>query len=260
MSSLGKGWRIQVRVVGALLIRELNTRFGRDNIGFLWIMVEPLLFAGLVSLVWTFIRGSDENGIGIVAFIGSGYLPLTLFRHCVGRSSKVVEANSGLMYHRQVKMLDFVFTRVLIEVIGTMMAYVFFGTVMGFFGLFPLPYNPGIVIGGFLLYAFFTLSVCLILAPLSEISELIEKLLPVTTYIMIPFSGTFNMNAWVKPSVRGILLWSPPANAMEIMRYGLFGGKVQPIYDIPNTLAVSGVFMLFGLILCRQIRRKLVVA
>lgn len=260
MARLREGWRIQVRVIGALLIRELNTRFGRDNIGFLWIMAEPLLFAGLVSLVWTFLRGTDENGLGIVAFIGSGYLPLTFFRHAVNRSSKVVEANSGLMYHRQVKMLDFVFTRVLIEMIGAMMAYVFFGSVLGFFGLFPMPYDIGIMIGGFMLYVFFTLSICLILAPLSEISELIEKLLPVSTYIMIPFSGTFNMNAWVSPKVRDVLLWSPPANAMEIMRYGLFGGKVQPYYDIPATLAISGVCTLFGLILCRQVRRKLVIA
>lgn len=260
MSALKDGWKIQVRVIGALMIRELNTRFGRENIGFLWIMAEPLLFAGLVSLVWTFIRGPDENGIGIAAFIGSGYLPLTFFRNAVSRSSKVVEANSGLMYHRQVKMLDFVFARVAIEMIGTMMAYVFFGVVLGAFGLFPVPNNIGILIGGFLLYSFFVLSICLILAPLSEISELIEKLLPVTTYIMIPFSGTFNMNAWLSPKVRDVMLWSPPANAIEIMRYGLFGGKVEPYYDIPNALVFCGIATLLGLILCRSVRRRLVVA
>jgi capsular polysaccharide transport system permease protein len=260
MNRLREGWRIQTRVIGALLVRELNTRFGRDNIGFLWIMGEPLLFAGLVSLVWTFMRGAEENGVSIVAIIGSGYLPLTFFRNAANRSAKIVEANSGLLYHRQVKMLDFVFTRVLIEFIGSMMAYVFFAVVMGFFGLFPIPWNIGIVIGGFLLYAFFTLSVCLVLAPLSEVSELVEKLLPVTVYIMIPFSGTFNMNSWLAPKVRDVMLWSPPANAMEVMRYGLFGGKVQPYYDIPETLAFSMICTLFGLILCRQIRRKIVVA
>ena len=35
MSSFAQGWRIQRRVVGALMIRELVTRFGRENIGFL---------------------------------------------------------------------------------------------------------------------------------------------------------------------------------------------------------------------------------
>ena len=41
-SRLKSGWDIQVRVIKALMIRELTTRFGRENIGFLWVMAEPL--------------------------------------------------------------------------------------------------------------------------------------------------------------------------------------------------------------------------
>ena len=51
---LQNGWNVQVRVIHALMIRELLTRFGRENIGFLWIMAEPLLFAGLVGVLWHF--------------------------------------------------------------------------------------------------------------------------------------------------------------------------------------------------------------
>ena len=54
------------------MIRELVTRFGRENIGFLWIMVEPLLFAGLVGIVWRFMKGPEEHGVSIVAFIATG--------------------------------------------------------------------------------------------------------------------------------------------------------------------------------------------
>ena len=38
--SLGVQWRI----LGALLIREMLTRYGRHNIGFLWLFVEPMIF------------------------------------------------------------------------------------------------------------------------------------------------------------------------------------------------------------------------
>ena len=60
MSSLAAGWRIQHRVIGALMIRELVTRFGRENIGFLWMMVEPLLFAGLVGILWRYIERAPK--------------------------------------------------------------------------------------------------------------------------------------------------------------------------------------------------------
>ena len=43
---------IQKRVIGALLIREIITRYGRNNIGFLWLFVEPLLLTLFIVLMW----------------------------------------------------------------------------------------------------------------------------------------------------------------------------------------------------------------
>lgn len=259
MPSLSAGWRIQVRVIKALMIRELTTRFGRENIGFLWVMVEPLLFAGLVGLVWTWMKGPEDHGVSVVAFVVSGYIPLTLLRNSFGRCTNIFVANGSLMYHRQIKILDFVFVRVLIEFIGAMMAYLFIGAILAYLGLFPIPADLGYVIGGWLLYALFVLSMCFIVAPLSEMSEVLEKLLPVTIYISIPFSGTFNMVSWLTPEVREIMLWSPMVNAVEMMRYGLFGNAVRPYYNLTVPLMASMICMVIGLALCRHVRRTLVV-
>jgi hypothetical protein len=44
---------IQRRVIGALLMREIITRFGRDNLGVLWLFVEPMMFTLGVTALWT---------------------------------------------------------------------------------------------------------------------------------------------------------------------------------------------------------------
>ena len=248
-----------MRVIHALMIRELNTRFGRENIGFLWIMVEPLLFAGLVAVIWRFMKGPEDHGVGIVAFVISGYIPLTLFRHGVSRSISIFVANSSLMYHRQVQVLDFVFVRFLIEMLGSMMAYVFIASVLIAFDQFPVPADIGMFLSGWLLYSLFTLSICFMVAPLSEMSEVVEKFIPVTTYILIPFSGAYTMSSWLTPNLREYLLWSPFVNAMELMRGGIFGSQVNPHYDVWNPLICSMVAALIGLALCRHVRRILVV-
>jgi capsular polysaccharide transport system permease protein len=241
------------------MIRELTTRFGRENIGFLWIMVEPLMFGGLVSIMWRFIKGPSEHGIGIFAFVVSGYLPLTLFRHVVGRSISVFVANGSLMYHRQIRVLDFVLVRFMIEFIGGMMAYLFISLLLFSFGLFPIPYSMTALVGGWLLYSLFTLSLAFVIAPLSEMSEVLEKIVPVTTYIMIPVSGTFNMVEWLPPVVRHYAVFSPFVSGVELMRYGLFGDLVTPYYDIPIALGASMVLTVIGLALCRKVRRTLVI-
>jgi capsular polysaccharide transport system permease protein len=259
VKNLAAGWRIQRRVVSALMMRELITRFGRENIGFLWIMAEPLLFAVLVGFLWTFIKGSQEHGIGVVAFVASGYIPLVMFRSTVSRAVRAFSANSSLLYHRQVTLLDLVLVRFIVELIGSMMAYVAIAVILMMLGLFPVPADLGYLLFGWALYGFFTLSVALILAPLSEVSETIEKFLPVTTYLMVPFSGTFNLTSWLAPGVRDVMLYSPPVSGMELMRYGIWGDKITPYYAISYSIITSLVLMLIGLALCRKIRKVIIV-
>jgi capsular polysaccharide transport system permease protein len=84
MSSFWRGLVIQWRVVGALIVREIYTHFGRDSLGFAWIVAAPLVFAIPVLFVWRAVRNPNEHGISLMPFLWSGYLPLLLFRHLGG--------------------------------------------------------------------------------------------------------------------------------------------------------------------------------
>ncbi|MCW3796672.1 ABC transporter permease [Sphingomonas sp. BN140010] len=259
MSRLTAGWRIQRRVVSALMLRELVTRFGRENIGFLWIMAEPLLFAMLVGLLWRFMKGPEEHGVSVIAFVATGYIPLTLFRQSLQRSVKVFSVNGSLLYHRQIQVLDFILVRFLVEMVGAMMAYFFIAVLLITVGEFPVPANLGIFLVGWFYYAWFTLALVLCLAPLSEKSEILEKLVPLTTYIAIPFSGTFNMMSWLTPPAQAVLWYSPFVHAMEMMRDGIFGNRVDAEWGLTVPTAACLSLTLLGLILCQRIRRHLVI-
>ena len=259
MSRLAAGWRIQRRVVSALMLRELVTRFGRENIGFLWVMAEPLLFAVLVGIVWRFMKGPEEHGVSVIAFVATGYIPLTLFRQALSRSIRVFSVNGSLLYHRQIKVLDFIFVRFLIEMIGALMAYLFIALLLIPLDEFPIPADFGIFLVGWILYAWFTLSLVLCLAPLSEKSEILEKLIPVTTYIAIPFSGTFTMLSWLTPDAQAVLWWSPFVHAMEMMRAGIFGPGVNAEWSFFVPISACLVLTMLGLVMCHRIRRDLVV-
>lgn len=259
MGSFSKGWDIQVRVIKALMLRELTTRFGRENIGFLWIMAEPLLFAVLVGLLWRAMKGPFEFGIDIMSFVVSGYIPLVLFRSSLSRAVNSFTANGSLMYHRQIKVLDLLMVRFLIELVGHMMAYLFIALVLGALGFFPWPYDIGFLMLGWAYYSLFTFAVCLVVAPLSETNEILEKFMPVTAYLMVPFSGAFFIVSALQPEAAAIVLWSPPVHGMEMMRYGVFGPTIDPRFDYMYPLEFSIPCMAIGLLLCRRIRRHLVI-
>ena len=139
------------------------------------------------------------------------------------------------------------------------MAYLFMAIVLMIFGQFPMPADFGLLIAGWFLYSSFCFAICLIIAPLSEMSEAMEKFIPATTYIMIPFSGLFYMLSWLTPAAREFLLLSPFVNGMEMMRKGIWGDQVTVYYNIWNPIICSAVAALIGLILCRRVRRMLTV-
>ena len=59
-TTLKESLQIQRRVIRALLLREMITRYGRNNLGFLWLFVEPLLATMIIALIW---------GLGLCQYI-----------------------------------------------------------------------------------------------------------------------------------------------------------------------------------------------
>jgi len=127
------------------------------------------------------------------------------------------------------------------------------------FDAFPVPADPGLMIGGWLVYSFFCFALCLVIAPLSEMSEVLEKFIPVTTYVMIPFSGSFNMVSWLTPDMREYVLLSPFVHGVEMIRGGIWGSELEVHYSVMYPLGIAAIIMVVGLFLCRRVRKELAV-
>ncbi|MBO9600734.1 MAG: hypothetical protein J7559_23285, partial [Cohnella sp.] len=69
----------------------------------------------------------------------------------------------------------------------------------------------------------------------------------------------FTLSEWATPLARDVLYYSPFVSAMEMMRYGIFGDKITPYYNYTVPVISSLVLCAIGLVLCRRVRRTLVV-
>ncbi len=254
-----KLFALQGKVIGALLMREIHTRYGRENIGHLWVIGEPMLFCVGVAIMWTAIRPAHEHGVPVTAFVITGYVPLTMWRHCVSRSIKAFEANGSLLFHRQVTPLDIIVSRCVLEIIGAMIAGVVVSATAMLLGYMGPPADIGLIYLGLGYHAVFCLGCALVLAPASETSPLLEKFVGVFTYLMIPFSGAFAMVDWVPKAFQPVLLWSPPVHTAEIIRKGQFGSAVHAHYDLVFLTYVCALLILAGLSLTLRSRKHILV-
>jgi capsular polysaccharide transport system permease protein len=241
--------RDQARITGALMMREIYTRFGRDNIGFAWIIAEPAIFCLAVILLWSLIKHQGHAETPIVPFLLTGYMPLLLFRHMTGRLLRCMQANAALLYHRAITILTLYMARIGVEVLGTSAAFASCLVIFWFAGFVEVPDDPSLMLGGWLLYAWFAAATAIGVGALSERSEVAEKIWNPISYIMIPLSGTFYMVHWIPAEYRESLLWMPPINGVEMIRGGYFGPAVptyfDPIYLVFVNLLLTAAGLLF---------------
>ena len=251
--------RLQVQVIGALILRELSTRFGRENIGFLWVVAEPGIFCLGVAFLWGAIKPAHEHGVPVVAFVITGYVPLTMWRHCVFRAVKAFDANGSLLFHRQVTPLDIILARVILEVYGTIIAGLLVSGVAMLLGFMDPPADLGLLYLGLLYHIAFCLACALLFAALSERSDILEKFVGAFTYLAIPFSGAFAMVDWMPQGFQTVLLWSPSVHSVEMIRAGQFGAAVHAHYDLVFATWINAALLLVGLSLTLRSRRYIIV-
>lgn len=240
-------WRVNGRVIGALLLRESVTRYGRNNIGFLWLFVEPMLFTLLITILWTALRDVHRSDIPIAAFALTGYSGVLLWRNMPSRCIRALKSNKALLFHRQVKMLDVYLARCLLEFCGVTCSFVALGVALWVFGWINPPEDSLKVLGAWLLLGWLGAALAILLGGLSERHSIVEKLWPPTSLILFPLSGAAFMVDAMPPRAQEILLYLPMLHGSEMLRDGFFGSQFRAHYDLWYFLTFNLVLTLFGL-------------
>lgn len=249
---------VQRHVIGALLIRELLTRYGRDNIGTLWMLLEPVLLATAVALLHA---GNDSghhgSGIRIVPFALTGYMVFIIFRSIVNRSESAVEANRPLLFHKMVTILDLLVSRALLEVLATSGALALLYGLAVAAGLADFPGRPLRLMAAIVLLAWLSFGLAMCIATGVHFSKAFSKFVHPATYIIMPLSGTFFLLEWIPEPYRTYLSWSPINQIFEMVHSGVFKSYDSHYFNPLYIIAWCMGFTLLGLLLLRILRRHI---
>jgi capsular polysaccharide transport system permease protein len=248
--------RVQLRVLGALLMREIVTRYGRDNLGFLWLFVEPMMFTLGVTALWAGAGLRHGTTLPIVAFAVTGYSSVLLWRNCATRCSMAIPPNMPLLYHRNVRVLDLFVTRIVLEVAGATMSFLVLSTVWISLGWMEPPSDILRVLMAWGLLAWFGASLALIVGGGTAHSEIVERIWHPTAYLVFPLSGAAFMVDWMPTRFQEIILWVPMVHGTEMLRDGFFGSAVRTHYSAQYLGLCCALLTLAGLALVKDAGRK----
>jgi capsular polysaccharide transport system permease protein len=255
--SLLRSLAIQRRVLHALLMREIITRFGRENLGVLWLIVEPMVFTLGVTTLWTAAGLHHGSPIPIVAFAVTGYSSVLMWRNSASKASSAVIQNQSLLYHRNVRVIDVLLTRTLLEIGGATGSFIILSFFFIYIGWMPPPVDLLQVLFGWFMLAWFGACLALVIGAATAFSEIAERLWHPTAYLLFPLSGAAFMVEWLPSNMQKLVLLLPMVHGTEMLRQGYFGNVVRTHYDVGYMGSFCLVMSLAALYLVDQAGRRL---
>lgn len=243
---------VQWRVIWAMILREMLTRYGRNNIGVLWLFLEPMLFVAIITGLWAATRSIHNSQIPIAAFALTGYSSMLLWRTVPGRCMGAAESNKTLLHHRYVKVLDIFFARILLEQGAITTSFAILAVVMTLLEWILPPEDVLHVFAGWLMLAWFGAGLALTLGALAERWDVIAKFWTPVSVVLFPFSGAAFLVDALPERARDVILLLPMVHGVEYIREGYFGTMIVAHYDLTYLFVWNMCLTIFGL---SQIRR-----
>jgi len=219
-------WEVQCAVVFALMVRDMKSRVGGQWVSFVWTVFEPL--AHVLVLVWAFavLRGMTRDHLEFPVFLVAGLVPFFFFQDIVMRMLDAVEASRGLFAYRQVKPLDALVARALVEALMVLIVYAVSLGLLGWLGYHVVPHDPlGLVLMNLLLFLF-GISAGLYLTMLSHDRPRLGKVIRLTFMPLYMLSGVLlNVDDLPRPLIEP-LLWNPLLHLVELARAAMISAYV----------------------------------
>jgi capsular polysaccharide transport system permease protein len=254
---MAQGAATQARVIGALVLRETQTRFGSAKLGFLWAIIEPFVHIMAFSQLAKLLHHIPPLGNSEEIFFASGILPFFLFRDLAHHLTPALSSNRALLYFPIVKNMDVLAARALVEIAVWVVIATLTATTFLSFGLdlrIDDPLNLIMAWGAMGLLGFG-------LGVTSAIIEMFahswDRMLIMVVRVLYVTSGVYFLPNHLPHAALDLIWWFPTFHGIEWFREALFPGYQSNFLCKPYLLAWGVGLVVIGLAAERLLRKKM---
>ncbi|MDB5513139.1 MAG: kpsM [Enterovirga sp.] len=246
---------VQLRVLGALLLRDVKTRFGGKAANYLIAIGWPLVHMAVLLTIYTFMGRSAPVGNSTPLFFATGLLPYMTFQYPSRQMMLGPMMNGPLLSFPVVNFMDLVLARAILEFITACAVILLFAFILFSFGVDITPRYPAEAVSALAAALFLALSV-------GVVNTVINRFLKIwfIAYILVMIllyiaSGIVFLPEAVPEKYRDILVWNPGLQVVEWFRSAYYEGYGKLTLDKTYVIVFSLVALAIGLTAERLTRR-----
>lgn len=246
----------QRNIMGAVILRDLRTRFFNHGLGFLIVPLLPFAHLFALVLIYGLFGNSFGYGEDMRIFFASGLIPTLTFMYVSRYMSYSLVINRPMLAYPIIGMMEIVLGRAFLEIMSAIwMAGAVFAVLFAI-GSDPMPVDP--------VQAFFAFAVSLLLGVATGlvvclITMVFETFATIWALLLIVFylsSGSLFVASFLPEPVIKVLEWNPVLHATEWMRLAYYPGYPDQVLDKTYVISVAVGLLVLGLFGERILRRR----
>lgn len=242
----------RLRVLFALIVREMGARFGRSWGGYLWAVAEPLGGIVLLTIAFSFAFRTPPIGTSFAFFYATGIIPFFLFSNVSSGVGQAISSNRGLLRYPVVRPLDAVLAKFITDFLTMFVVGVLLFTGIILHQDLPVHVDAAAVFDGFLMMGLLGLGIGTLNCVLFGFWPTWRNIWNVLTKPLFILSGMFYTFESLPPEAQAIMWYNPLIHCIGLVRDGFYGGYealyVTPLY----VLGIAGTSFALGAYLLRR--------
>ncbi|KZK88656.1 Polysialic acid transport protein KpsM [Pseudovibrio sp. Ad46] len=248
--------KIQVRVIGALVLRETRTAFGNTQLGYFWAIVNPALSTLVLVLIFSSVGRSPAFGTSFALFFATGILPFQTYSKLASSLMTAVTSSRGLLSYPLINETDIIISKyILITLTYIMIISVFFSLII--LGVdAQLPKYIEQCATAFLTLSLLGLGAGTTNAVLFRLWPTWKQLESIISRPLFFLSGIFYVPSDFPDHIVKMLSWNPILHGIEWFREGYYGNYNSVILSKSYLLTCVIILLLLGFFGERLYRKK----
>lgn len=245
------------RVIVALILREMSTRYGRTPGGYVWAIFEPLAAIIFLSIGFSLVIRTPSLGTSFLLFYTTGYLPFHTYQSLTNQIGASLRFSRPLMKYPAVTWLDAVLARFLLNGLTNLLVTMILltGILMVVDGRTVVDLPP--VIEAMAMALLLGLGMGVVNCAISGLYPLWEVIWVIVNRPLFLASGIFFLYDNLPPLAQEILWYNPLIHIVGLMRRGFYptytASYVEPFY----VLGISLALLALGLLLLGRYHRDI---
>ncbi|MGB0412109.1 MAG: ABC transporter permease [Pikeienuella sp.] len=247
----------RLRVLSALVLREMATRYGKSNLGYFWAVVEPVAYVAIFSVLFSYLSRHPPLGQSFPVFFATGVMVFFFYRGLADTCASAFSGNRALFSYPQVTLLDSILARAFLEfVTRSFVAMIVLVGVIHFAG-FESIYAIGPILLAPLICGATGFGAGLINCVLFNLSNTYQRLYMVVTRPMMIISGVIFIPERLPAQGREVILWNPLVHMVAYFRTGFYPTYRADYINFTMMIGLPLVLIVVGLFLIRRFEGRL---